>query len=71
MGVFEMVVLIVIVGCLTGLAKTYLANRQANSAELEDAMSRIDNLEERIRVLESVVTDDQYRLKHEIDKLAD
>ena len=37
--------------------------------ELEDALAKIDVLEERIRVLERIVTENRFDLKEEIDKL--
>jgi hypothetical protein len=37
--------------------------------ELEDAQAKIDVLEERIRVLERIVTENRFDLKEEINKL--
>ncbi|MDZ7686335.1 MAG: hypothetical protein U5O39_16165 [Gammaproteobacteria bacterium] len=75
MDVFTMVVIVVIVGCVTGVISDYLKNKHKyaskNTEELDDALDRIDDLEERIRVLEKVVTDDKYELNREIDRLRD
>ena len=40
-----------------------------NDPELEEALANIDRLEERIRVLERIVTENKYDLGNEIDKL--
>ena len=37
--------------------------------EADEMLSRIDQLEERIRVLERIITDGKYDLKEEIDSL--
>lgn len=74
MNVFEMVVIIVIIGCVTGVANNYFrAKRHAGPAseDLDEALDRIDDLEERVRVLEKVVTDDKYDLGRQIDSLRD
>jgi predicted nucleic acid-binding Zn-ribbon protein len=75
MNVFEMVVIIVVVTSVCGVASSWLKSmRNASSArqnDLDEAMDRIDDLEERIRVLEAVVTDDRYDLAREIDGLKD
>jgi hypothetical protein len=75
MNVFEMVIVIVIIGCATGIIKEYLKRRERSSStsqeNLDDALDRIDDLEERVRVLERVVTDDRYELNRQIDDLKD
>ena len=40
-----------------------------NDPELEETLAHIDRLEERIRVLERIVTENKYDLSREIDKL--
>ncbi|MDH4047478.1 MAG: hypothetical protein OEW68_01265 [Gammaproteobacteria bacterium] len=37
--------------------------------ELEESLEKIDQLEERIRVLERIITENRYDLKREIDSL--
>lgn len=73
MGVFEMVVIVVVIGCVSGVINNYLKIRQKeggiHSDDVDEAFDRIDNLEERIRVLEKVVTDDRYELKQQIERL--
>jgi len=75
MHVFEMVVWVTVVGCLTGVLTEYLKTRRkeavgGNQDLLDDAMDRIDEMEDRIRVLEKIVTDNRYNLSKEIDDLA-
>lgn len=73
MHVFEMVLGIVFVVGVAGVFKHYFDLKQARlMAETEGAsehMSRIHELEERVRVLESIITDKSYSLKREIDNL--
>lgn len=38
-------------------------------SDLDDALAKIDQLEERIRVLERIITENRYDLKREIDSL--
>jgi hypothetical protein len=52
--------------------QVYLRHRHKKpevDTELEDAVSKIDVLEERIRVLERIVTENRFDLKEEINKL--
>ena len=73
MGVFEMITVVVVIGCITGIINNYLRIRQKASVvhgeDVDEAFERIENLEERIRVLEKVVTDDRYDLEKQIDQL--
>ena len=85
MGVFEMVVIIVAIGCLTGVVTAYLDSKaksgagkasDAERAELDAMKSRIaqaekdnESLRQRVQVLEKLVTDDDHRLAKEIGQL--
>ena len=64
--------------CIVGIVmvakvlQTFLQQRKnvpEVDTELEDALAKIDVLEERIRVLERIVTENRFDLKEEIDKL--
>ncbi len=59
MGVFDMVALIVIVGCLAGVLITRIRTRDPVDVDLDGYEGRIDDLESCIQVLEQVVTDDR------------
>jgi len=50
------------------IIKARTAKRDANP-DLEEALAQVDKLEERIRVLERIVTENKYDLRHEINKL--
>ncbi len=66
------VLCIIAICAFAGLAKTWLKGRQVDSQpneELEATLSKIDVLEERIRVLERIITENKYDLKSEIDSL--
>lgn len=71
-GVFTFVFLIVLVVMLSSVARSWIQqrNRGARSEqEVADTLAKIDRLEERIRVLERIVTENRFDLKKEIDDL--
>lgn len=49
--------------------KHYRRSERGNSSELAATLEKIDQLEERIRVLERIITENRYDLKKEIDSL--
>lgn len=72
MSVFQMVVMVVAIVFFAGIIKEYLKFKTKSSEKLsglEDRIDQIENLEKRVRVLESIVTDKQYDLKKEIGGL--
>lgn len=72
MNVFTFVFLVVVAGLTARLIETWLKQRAA-TAESDDsigeAISKIEMLEERIRVLERIVTENRVDLKQQIDNL--
>jgi len=71
-NVFTFVIIIVIVVSLSELAKTYLKQRETKTEtdeDLNETLSKIEALEDRIQVLERIVTEKRYDLKKEIDNL--
>lgn len=51
---------------------TWIKQRKSkpdNTAELEETLSKIDMLEDRIKVLERIITENRFDLKREIDSL--
>ena len=66
------IITVVAIGCATGLLSDYLKTRRkeldqrGSDGEYE---ARIDQLEERIRVLERIVTESKHALKREINEL--
>lgn len=83
MHVFEMVVLIVMIGGITTVVSKWLENRSGRNlreeffgsdVDLDEngmplSLQRIEQLEERVAVLEKIVTDRNYDLKREFERL--
>ena len=74
MGPFEMVVAIVAIACCAGVLRNWIENRDKVSSDDLDKrigvrMQQLEQLEERIRVLEKIVTDRNYDLKAELHEL--
>lgn len=71
MDVFTFVIIIVIIGCGTGVLTEYFKHkRQAGTSEVDDEVyDELDRLRERVEVLERIVTDEKYHLKKELDQL--
>ena len=73
---FTMVVLIVLISVGAGVINNYFkmkANRQddvASKAEMHAMRTELDQLRERVRVLEKLPTDGDQRLRDEISRLA-
>lgn len=66
------VVCIVLIGCATAVILNYLQVRKTNEnrdEDIDDTLAQIDALEERVRVLERIVTENKIDLKREIDRL--
>lgn len=66
------VVCIVLIGCATAVVLNYLETRKGNEkrdAGIDETLAQIDALEERVRVLERIVTENRIDLKREIDRL--
>jgi hypothetical protein len=54
------------------VAQTYIKQRKTKpeaNEELEDTLAKIELLEERIQVLERIITENRFDLKKEIDSL--
>jgi hypothetical protein len=67
-----MVLGIVFIACATGVIKSYLKSREQSPrmpADITEKLERLERLEERVRVLEAIVTDRDYDLKRELHDL--
>jgi uncharacterized protein YlxW (UPF0749 family) len=76
MGPFEMVVLIVAISVGAGVYQTYLKTRansaadETTKADVSALREEVSRLKERVRVLETIVTDKDRALSDEIRRLA-
>lgn len=70
-GTLAFVLLLVTVVMCANVITTYLKQKgkRGDDAELNDTLAKIDRLEERIKVLERIVTENRFDLKTEIDSL--
>lgn len=71
-NVFTFVLCIIIIVTIGQLAQTWLEQRKTESEgenENEDLLQQLERMEERIKVLERIVTEERYDLKREIDAL--
>ncbi len=72
MNVFTFVIVLVTVVLCARLIQAYLENRSNDSRsadEFEETIAKMDVLEERIQVLERIITENRFDLKKEIDGL--
>lgn len=71
-NVFTFVLLLVAIVMVAKIIQSYIERKQekdASGENIEETLARIDVLEERIRVLERIITENRYDLKREIDSL--
>ena len=69
---FVFVLMLVTIVMVTGLVKTWIQQRDNDpekNAELDETLAKIDELEERVKVLERIITENRFDLKKEIDSL--
>ena len=72
MNTFVFVITIVAIVCIADtIQKIYKARnvKQEGDADSDETMAKLDLLEERIRVLERIVTEDKHDLRREINSL--
>ena len=71
MDVFSFVIIIVLIGCGTGVLSEYFKHkRKTAQVQVDDGLyEELDRLRERVEVLEAIVTDGKYHLQKEIDRL--
>ena len=71
-GTSIFVLLIIAIVMISQVAKAYIKQRSKQpevNRELEETLAKIDVLEERIQVLERIITESKYDLKKEIENL--
>ncbi len=72
MELWTMIVLIVLIGCGTGVLNEHFKTRRKeleHSSPDDDVYDEVEMLRERIEVLEKIVTDERYHLEKEISQL--
>ena len=72
MNTYVFILMVVAIGCATGIITEYLRtkrHREEKDGDVSETIAQLDALEERIRVLERIVTESKYDLKKEIDRL--
>ncbi len=73
---FIMIVLIVLISVGAGVINNYIkmknaqTERSANDVDIDRMQAQIDQLTERVRVLEKLATDDERGLREEFKRLA-
>lgn len=72
-NVFTFVLALVAIVMVARIVQSYLERKQEkkgdSEGEIEETLARIDTLEERVRVLERIITENRYDLKRQIDSL--
>ncbi len=69
------IVFVVLIACVTGVVSHYISEnakskrKAGDSTGLDETLAQLDAIEERVRVLERIVTENKFDLKREIDKL--
>lgn len=71
MDVFTFVIIVVLIGCGSGVINNYMKNQRnrTNVTVDEDAQQELAELRERIEILEKIVTDEKYQLQRDLDHL--
>ena len=72
MNVFTFVIVLVTVVLCGRLIQVYLEQKKTDSRatdEFEQTIAKLDRLEERIQVLERIITENRFDLKKQIDNL--
>ena len=72
MNLFTFVIVLVTVVLCARLIQVWLEQKKTGSRsadELEQTVAKLDRLEERIQVLERIITENRFDLKKQIDNL--
>ncbi|MCP4272911.1 MAG: hypothetical protein GY781_13275 [Gammaproteobacteria bacterium] len=72
MHVFEMVLGIVIITTIAGVINNFMKFKSKSSESMDDLdgrVNKLEDLEERIKVLEKIITDQNYDLDQKIKSL--
>jgi hypothetical protein len=72
MDVFIFVIIVVFIGCASGVANTYMKNQRElrlQEGPGDTAVAELAELRRRIETLEKIVTDEKYQLSRELTAL--
>lgn len=71
MSSYIFVLSIIAIGCATAVLTEYFKSQRSRDKRStnDETLAQIDALEERIRVLERIVTEKRFDLRQEIDRL--
>ncbi len=71
MEIFTMIAVIVTVSCVAGVCNNYLQTKKKHAKldHQEGIETELDELRERIEILEKIVTDEKYQLHRELTDL--
>lgn len=69
------IVMIVLIACVTGVAMHYITEKNKrpekddDAGALDETLAQLEAIEERVRVLERIITENKFDLKREIERL--
>ncbi len=68
------IVFVVLIACVTGVVKHYITEKYKKKAPedsiaLDETLAQLEAIEERVRVLERIITENKFDLKREIERL--
>ena len=69
------IVMIVFIACVTGVVMHYITEKykkngnEESSTAVDEMLGQLEAIEERVRVLERIITENKFDLKREIDSL--
>ena len=71
MNVFEFVLILLVIVFVYRIVESYIKGRpdRDKTTEANDMDARLKEMEDRVRVLERIVTDDRYDLKRKFEDL--
>ncbi len=72
MNLWEFITVVAIAGMLTGVIQSWLKSKQGTASSEKETIQHQQSLaalEERVKVLEAIVTDSKYDLKREFENL--
>lgn len=68
-AIVSIVAIVFCADTIAKLSKNRTARKKTVDSELEEALAQVQKLEERIQVLERIVTENKFDLRSEINKL--